>query len=200
MLFPIGDLDKPTVRELAAKYGLSTAAKKDSTGICFIGERNFRAFLSKYIPMQKGKIIDTGGKIVGEHDGVFYYTLGQRKGLGLGGVKDGVEGAWFVVGKDVEKNELYVSQGDQSLLYHNALETDGFNFIPFEPEEKEFECEVRIRHRQPLQKAVCTIKDGGGVKIAFERAQRAIVEGQYAVVYKGDVCLGGGVIERKYDV
>ncbi len=200
VLFPIGDLDKPTVRELAAKYGLSTAEKKDSTGICFIGERNFRAFLSNYIPMQKGKIIDTGGKIIGEHDGVFYYTLGQRKGLGIGGVKDGRDGAWFVVGKDVEKNELYVSQGDQSLLYHNALETDGFNYIPFEPEEEVFECEARIRHRQPLQKAVCHKKPGGGIKLVFEHAQRAIVEGQYAVLYIGEQCLGGGVIERKYDV
>ena len=149
--------------------------------------------------MQEGKIIDTGGKIVGKHDGVFYYTVGQRKGLGIGGVKDCADGAWFVVGKDVEKNELYVSKGDQSLLYHNVLETDSFNYIPYAPAEDEFECEVRIRHRQPLQKAVCTKKAGGGIKLVFERAQRAIVEGQYAVLYRGDVCLGGGVIERKYN-
>lgn len=199
VIFPVGNLDKPTVRRLAEKYGLSTAAKKDSTGICFIGERNFRNFLSQYIPMKKGNIIDTSGKIVGEHEGVYYYTLGQRKGLGIGGVKEGREGAWFVVGKDVAKNELYVSQGDQSLLYHDTLETEDFNFIPFRPDKNEFECEVRIRHRQPLQKAVAYIKEDGGVKVEFERSQRATAEGQYAVLYTGDICIGGGVIQKKYN-
>lgn len=200
VIFPIGNIDKPTVRQLAKKYDLSTAEKKDSTGICFIGERNFRKFLSEYIPMKPGKIMTKDGEVVGEHQGVFYYTIGQRRGLGIGGKQDGNGSRWFVLDKDVEKNILYVSQGEMDILYNNCLETDDFNFIPEKPVEKEFDCEVRIRHRQALQKAKCYLKDDGGVKLVFEQKQRAIAEGQYAVVYRGKYCIGGGVIERKYDV
>ena len=200
MLFPIGDIDKPTVRELAKKYDLSTAEKKDSTGICFIGERNFRKFLSEYIPMKPGKMMTVDGEIVGDHQGVFYYTIGQRRGLGIGGKQEGNGNRWFVLDKDVEKNILYVSQGEMDILFHNCLETDDFNFIPEKPLEQEFDCEVRIRHRQALQKAKCVVKPNGGVKLVFEQKQRAIAEGQYAVVYRGKYCLGGGVIERKYNV
>lgn len=199
VIFPIGDIDKPTVRELAKKYNLSTAEKKDSTGICFIGERNFRKFLSEYIPMKPGKMMTVDGEVVGEHSGVFYYTIGQRRGLGIGGKQDGNGSRWFVLDKDVEKNILYVSQGEMDILFHNCLETDDFNFIPEKPEEKSFPCEVRIRHRQALQKATCFLKEDGGVKLVFEQKQRAIAEGQYAVVYRGKYCIGGGVIERKYN-
>lgn len=198
VLFPLGELDKPQVRELALKYDLPTATKKDSTGICFIGERNFRQFLSTYIPMKEGKIISLSGKEVGKHNGVFYYTVGQRKGLGIGGTGDG-EGAWYVVSKDVDKNILYVSQGDQSEIMHNCLECDLFNYISFIPSGNEFNCTVRIRHRQAEQ-AATAYKTGEGVKVVFDKKQRAIAEGQYAVLYYGDICLGGGVIERKYNV
>ncbi len=200
VLFPIGNIDKPTVRELAKKYNLSTAEKKDSTGICFIGERNFRKFLSEYIPMKPGKMMTVDGKVVGEHQGVFYYTIGQRRGLGIGGKQDGNGARWFVLDKDVEKNILYVSQGEMDILFHNCLETDDFNFIPEKPLETEFDCLVRIRHRQALQKAKCIVKPAGGVKLIFNEKQRAIAEGQYAVVYRDKYCLGGGVIERKYNI
>ena len=195
VLFPIGGMDKSEVRALAAKYGLSTAQKKDSTGICFIGERNFRKFLSEYIPMQEGDIKTLDGKVVGRHDGVFYYTVGQRKGLGIGGGGNGEP--WFVVSKDVEKNVLYVSQGDQSMIYHGNLLCDKFNFITYRPKDSEFRCTARIRHRQPEQDAVAILK-GDGLQLVFDKPQRAIAEGQYAVVYVDNVCLGGGVIEKKF--
>lgn len=195
ILFPVGRLDKSEVRQLAAKYGLSTADKKDSTGICFIGERNFRKFLSEYIPMQEGDIKTLDGKTVGRHGGVFYYTVGQRKGLGIGGSGNGE--AWFVVSKDVEKNILYVSQGDQSRIYHSHLQCDKFNFITKTPKEQTFECTARIRHRQSEQQALATLR-GDALTLEFASPQRAIAEGQYAVIYVGNVCLGGGVIERKW--
>ncbi len=197
VLFPVGGLEKSQVRALAAKYGLSTAEKKDSTGICFIGERNFRKFLSEYIPMQEGDIKTLDGRVVGKHNGVFYYTVGQRKGLGIGGSGNGEP--WFVVDKDVVKNVLYVSQGDQSMIYHNALACDKFNFITKPWEQAQFRCTARIRHRQPEQNAIAIIK-GDGIEILFDEPQRAIAEGQYAVIYVDNVCLGGGVIERKYNV
>lgn len=201
VLFPIGNLDKPEVRELSAKYGLATADKKDSTGICFIGERNFRQFLSQYIPMKEGDIKTLDGKVVGRHTGVFYYTVGQRKGLGIGGI-DGGEGKWFVVRKDVAKNILYVSQGDQSMLFKDNLICESFSFVNGSPMltdgqllGNEFACQVRIRHRQALQNAICNINNGI-VSLQFETPQRAIAEGQYAVVYVGEVCIGGGVIGK----
>lgn len=197
ILFPIGDLDKTQVRQLAAKYGLSTAGKKDSTGICFIGERNFRNFLSQYIPMKEGDICTSDGKVVGRHKGVFYYTVGQRKGLGIGGGGNG--DAWFVISKDVANNILYVSQGEQDILYNQALKCNTFNFINGCPQDKTFECTARIRHRQPEQKALCTVGDNGSVVLEFDQKQRAIAEGQYAVIYVDKTCLGGGVIDSKFD-
>lgn len=197
IMFPIGDIDKPYVRELAKKYGLSTADKKDSTGICFIGERNFRQFLSQYLPMKKGVMMDTEGNVVGEHIGVFYYTIGQRKGLGIGGKADN-SGRWFVLDKDIAKNILYVSCGETDILFKDTLETDSFNFIPQVPKDKEFNCLARIRHRQALQLAFCTILPSGGVKVKFEQKQRAIACGQYVVLYIDKQCLGGGVIEKSY--
>lgn len=198
IIFPLGDIDKPAVRELAKKYGLSTADKKDSTGICFIGERNFRQFLSQYLPMRRGLIKDTAGNTVGEHEGVFYYTLGQRKGLGIGGKADGSGDRWFVLGKDIENNVLIVSHGETDVLYKSTLETDNFNFIPNRPIADRFECMARIRHRQPLVAATAHITGSGGVRVEFKEKQRAICEGQYVVLYDEGVCLGGGVIERKY--
>ena len=167
VLFPLGGMQKSEVRAIAAREGLSTARKKDSTGICFIGERNFREFLSRYLPMKKGEIRSDKGELLGEHDGVFYYTLGQRRGLGIGGVDGADDGRWFVVGKDVTGNVLYVSQSE-SALYRSALECDAFNFISGEPDADEFDCMARIRHRQPLQKARAK-RIGDGVRLEFER-------------------------------
>ena len=199
VMFPLGDLTKPEVRELALKFDIPVAKKKDSTGICFIGERNFRQFLSQYIPMKDGDIVTQDGKVVGRHHGVYFYTLGQRRGLGIGGSADGNGERWFVLGKDVEKNLLIVSQGEDDILFKDGLETEGFNFIT-PPPAKEFDCEVRIKHRQPLQKARAQVLEKGNVRIVFQEKQRAIAEGQYAVVYYGDICLGGGVINHSYNI
>jgi len=198
VLFPLGELFKSQVREAARRFGIPVAEKKDSTGICFIGERNFRRFLSQYIPMKDGDIVTRDGKIVGRHGGVYYYTIGQRRGLGIGGSEDGNGERWFVLDKDVEKNLLIVSQGEDDFLYKNTLETDGFNFIT-PPPAKEFDCEARIKHRQPLQKAKAYVQEGG-VRIVFDKKQRAIAPGQYAVVYIGELCLGGGAISRAFDI
>jgi tRNA-specific 2-thiouridylase len=189
-------MEKPEIRAIAEEYHLATAKKKDSTGICFIGERNFRKFLSSYLPAQKGKILDLSGREVGEHMGLMYYTLGQRKGLELGGVK-GVEngGRWFVVKKDLEHNVLYVSHGDESPLYSKSCEVSGFNWIPSIPEQTQFSCMAKFRYRQPDQEVLVTRLGEDRVHIEFAQPQRAVTEGQYAVLYEGENCLGGGVIE-----
>ena len=194
-IFPLGNLEKGEVREIAHKAGLPVWEKKDSTGICFIGERNFRKFLSEYIPMKHGEIVTTEGKVVGEHEGVFYYTIGQRKGLGVGGGGNGEP--WFVVDKDVKNNRLIVTQGETDLLFSSALETPSFHFISEELSEGRHSVLARIRHRQPLQKATAVV-EGQKIKVEFEVPQRAVAEGQYCVLYQDRVCLGGGVIERKY--
>ena len=196
VLFPLGDLTKAEVRAIASENGLATAKKKDSTGICFIGERNFRKFLRQYLPAQPGAIETLDGERVGEHIGLMYYTLGQRRGLDLGGVKGEEEGGrWFVVRKDLEHNILYVSHGDESPLYSGACEVSGFNWIPAPPAEKEFVCAAKFRYRQPDQEVKVTVSGGGRLHIAFAEKQRAVTEGQYAVLYRGEECLGGGVIE-----
>lgn len=197
VMFPLGKMPKEEVRRLAKQYGLSTAEKKDSTGICFIGERNFRQFLSEYIPMKQGDIVNKDGEVVGNHQGVFYYTLGQRKGLGIGGKNGATDKPWYVIDKDVEKNILYVSQGEGEELFSDWLETDNFNFITERPKTDEFACEVRIRHRQPKQKATGKILPTGSVRLEFEKPQRAVCAGQYAVIYMDNKCYGGGVIELK---
>ena len=196
VIFPLEDIEKQQVRKIATDLGLNVATKKDSTGICFIGERNFRNFLSNYIPMKKGDIVTTEGKKVGEHSGVFFYTVGQRKGLGLGGKKDGNGDRWFVVAKDVANNKIIVSQSECDLLYTDILKCNEFNYI-----NKDIyigDVDVRIKHRQPLQKAILEEKDGS-VVIKFNEKQRAIVLGQYAVAYVGKKCIGGGVIEETYN-
>ena len=190
VLFPLQNLPKSEVRKIAEEQGLITADKKDSTGICFIGERKFREFLSQYIPMKEGDIV-CDGKVVGRHNGVFFYTLGQRKGLGIGGEGE----RWFVTGKDVEKNILFVSHGEDDCLFKSALICETFNWINGVPKDKTAPVTARIRHRQPEQNAVYTILENGEVRVDFELPQRAIAEGQYCVLYSGDICLGGGVIK-----
>lgn len=195
-MFPLADLYKTEVRKIASENGLITANKKDSTGICFIGERNFREFLSHYLPAQKGEIRTTNGKLVGYHNGLMYYTIGQHKGLGIGGQKDEAQGAWFVVSKDLTTNTLVVAQGTQQDLYSNGLITAGFNWIPRKPENKTFECFAKFRYRQADQRVKCEIVENN-VKIIFDTPQRAIAQGQFAVLYdeQGN-CLGGGEINE----
>ena len=195
VLFPLSDItDKKFVRELAASHNLNTATKKDSTGICFIGERNFRKFLSEYIPMKEGDIKTLDGKVVGRHEGVYYYTIGQRKGLGVGGGGNGEP--YFVVDKDVVNNILWVNQGECDLLYSNSLVVDDFNFIPTPLSDGEYRVKCRIRHRQPLQEATATVS-GNRVEVKFDTKQRGVALGQYAVLYMDRDCIGGGVIEHK---
>lgn len=195
VLFPLGDICKPKVREIAEKYGLSTAEKKDSTGICFIGERHFREFLKNYIPCKKGDIVDKDGKKVGEHEGVMYYTLGQRRGLNIGGTKDGNGDRWFVIDKDIKNNKLIVSQGEGEELFSKGLITYKVNWIPDEPKEKTFDCYAKFRYRQPDQRVRVTI-ESDRVKVDFYEKQRAVTPGQYVVFYTETDCLGGGVIEE----
>lgn len=195
VMFPLGDMVKSDVRKIADKYELSTAEKKDSTGICFIGERNFRAFLKNYIPCKKGDIVDKDGKKVGEHDGVMYYTLGQRRGLNIGGTKDGNGDRWFVIDKDIKANKLIVSQGEGEELFSKGLVTYKVNWIPEEPKEKVFDCYAKFRYRQPDQKVRVTI-ESDKVKVDFYEKQRAVTPGQFVVFYTETDCLGGGVIEE----
>lgn len=195
VLFPLGRLDKTEVRRIAEKNGLATAKKKDSTGICFIGERNFKNFLSKYLPAKKGDIITTDGKKIGEHTGLMYYTLGQRRGLNIGGQKGDDGGRWFVIEKDLKNNILYVAHGAEERLYSKGLIMHEVNWIPFPPKEKEFRCTAKFRYRQPEQG--CTVKiNDGFIQVDFDERQRAITEGQFAVFYSSDKCIGGGVIEK----
>ncbi len=196
VLFPLAALDKSEVRRLAQENGLATAKKKDSTGICFIGERNFRNFLREYLPAQPGKILSLEGEEVGEHIGLMYYTMGQRRGLDLGG-KKGEDGRWFVVKKDMKRNILYVSHGDETPLYSTSCRVSGFNFIPTPIQNYPFSCNAKFRYRQDEQKVTVT-KDGKDLLIRFDQPQRAVTEGQYAVLYDEKQCLGGGVIEEVY--
>lgn len=192
-LFPLSALTKSEVRGIAESNGLATARKKDSTGICFIGERNFRNFLKGYLPAQSGKIVTLGGETVGEHIGLMHYTLGQRRGLDLGG-KRGEDGRWFVVKKDLQNNILYVSHGDETPLYSRACKVSQLNWIGYIPRES-FCCTAKFRYRQGEQGVKVTLTDGGA-RVDFDQPQRAVTEGQYAVFYDEFSCLGGGVIEE----
>jgi len=194
VLFPIGHLMKSQVRELALAHGLPTHAKKDSTGICFIGERDFQKFLSQYVQAKPGKIQTLSGEVVGEHAGVAYYTLGQRKGLGLGGEGD----AWFVVAKDNARNIVYVERGSKHpAMYADDLVATELNWISGVMPTLPFRCKAKARYRQQDQD--CVIEQGeapGQVLVRFDLPQRALTPGQSVVFYDGETCLGGGVIHR----
>ncbi|MCF8564021.1 tRNA 2-thiouridine(34) synthase MnmA [Alicyclobacillus tolerans] len=206
-MFPLGGMDKPQVRQLAAQAGLATAKKKDSTGICFIGERNFKKFLQDYLPAKPGTMATLSGEVKGRHEGLMYYTIGQRHGLGIGGSGSGEP--WFVVGKDLEKNMLYVEQGHHHpSLYSQGLYASDLHWIagtpPSDrpgglgdvPEEGSFACTAKFRYRQPDQKVTVHLDAQGRCKVEFEEPQRAITPGQSVVFYRGEECLGGGIIDE----
>ena len=198
-LFPLGTLKKPEVRALAKKHGFITHDKKDSTGICFIGERPFRDFLSRYLPVQAGPIRTLDGAEVGEHAGIHFYTLGQRQGLGIGGVKGYPEQPWYVVAKDVQNNVLTVAQGhDHPTLFSHGLTASNLHWIAGAP-ALPLQCSVKTRYRQADQPCTIEAADDNRVRANFTRPQRAVTPGQYAVFYDGDQCLGGGVIEQTFD-
>lgn len=195
-LFPVGELTKPQVRQLAADYNLAVHAKKDSTGICFIGERPFREFLSQYLPIRRGDIRTVDGQVIGEHDGVCFYTIGQRQGLGIGGINGFDESPWYVADKSVNDNVLTVVQGvNHPLLFRNKLIARNLHWIAGEPPADTFECAAKTRYRQPDQNCRVALRPDGSAEVSFEVPQRAITPGQYAVFYQGEVCLGGGVIQ-----
>ena len=199
-LFPVGELLKPAVRALAEENDLVTHNKKDSTGICFIGERRFKDFLAQYLPAQPGKIVTQKGEIIGEHAGLMYYTIGQRQGLLIGGLKDYPEDPWFVAGKDLDKNQLLAVQGKQhDLLFTNWLTSSDIFWINGEPNilkaGKSYTCMAKVRYRQDDQECSIQPVAESGYRITFKQPQRAITAGQSVVIYQDDICLGGGVIE-----
>jgi tRNA-uridine 2-sulfurtransferase len=194
-LFPLGELVKPDVRRMATAAGLPTAAKKDSTGICFIGERDFREFLSQYLPAKPGPMITPDGRRIGEHPGVFYFTLGQREGLHIGGVRGFAAAPWFVVGKRVADNTLIVDQGtDSPYLFSHRLWSERAHWIAGAPPGVRFACSAQTRYRQQDEACEVEVRDDGTLAVSFERPQRAVTPGQSLVLYDGDVCLGGAVI------
>ncbi|MFD2177342.1 tRNA 2-thiouridine(34) synthase MnmA [Veronia pacifica] len=200
-LFPVGELEKPEVRRIAEEQGLVTAKKKDSTGICFIGERKFTEFLSQYLPAQPGLIETTEGNAIGEHQGLMYHTLGQRKGLHIGGQKggNGNEEPWYVVDKDIKRNVLIVGQGhNHPALFSNGLIAAQLHWVDRTPIRQSLKCTVKTRYRQ--QDISCTIEpvDELTIKVIFDEPQAAVTPGQSAVFYLGDVCLGGGIIEQRF--
>ena len=196
-LLPLGDLHKQQVRELAHEAGLPVAAKRDSTGICFIGERPFREFLGQFLPHTPGPILDVEGTQLGEHVGLPFYTLGQRGGIGIGGLRGGSGDAWYVVAKRTQDNTLVVAQGaDHPALFSGRLVAGAVNWLCASPPPLEGELAVRLRYRQPDQPARVTLRPDGEVEIEPAEPQRAVTPGQSAVIYAGTRCLGGGVIRQ----
>ncbi len=197
-LFPVGELEKPEVRRIAEQLDLITARKKDSTGICFIGERKFRDFLGRYLPAQPGIIESTDGQILGEHQGLMYHTLGQRKGLGIGGLKDSNDDPWYVVDKDVATNRLIVAQGaEHPRLMSVGLIAQQLDWVDRQPITSPFRCTVKTRYRQT--DIPCEVIPLGEqrIEVRFDAPVAAVTPGQSAVFYLGEICLGGGVIEQR---
>ncbi|WP_094517938.1 tRNA 2-thiouridine(34) synthase MnmA [Aerococcus sp. 1KP-2016] len=198
VMFPLGHLEKPEVRRIAEEAGLATAKKKDSTGICFIGEKNFKEFLGNYLPAQPGKMIAEDGTVMGDHMGLMYYTIGQRKGLGIGGGGQ-TDDPWFVVGKDQAQNVLYVGQGfHNDKLYADYLMASDLSFIDDEFTAKSFDCTAKFRYRQKDTQVHVDIFEDGSAKVTFAEPVRAITPGQSVVFYNGAECLGGGTIDAAF--
>ncbi|SDS27556.1 tRNA (5-methylaminomethyl-2-thiouridylate)-methyltransferase [Halopseudomonas xinjiangensis] len=194
-LFPVGELEKPEVRRIAEKYQLATARKKDSTGICFIGERRFSDFLKQYLPAQPGDIETTEGEVIGRHHGLMYHTIGQRQGLGIGGMQNASDEPWYVLRKDLERNVLVVGQGNaHPCLFADALEVSDIFWVNPVQETLPLRLTAKVRYRQPDQ--ACTLeRTESGFLVRFDEPQRAVTPGQSVVLYLGEICLGGGVIE-----
>lgn len=197
-LFPLGNLSKDEVRSIAEKNDLITAHKKDSYDVCFIGSKKFKDFMNKNFPEKAGKIIEVKtGKIVGRHDGISKYTIGQRKGLGIGGLAGGSGEGWFVINKDIDKNILYVAQGDGDELLSSGLVADSMNWLTDIYKIKEFECYAKFRYRQEDQGVKVEVLSKDKINVVFKDKQRAITVGQYVVLYDKDGCLlGGGIIQE----
>lgn len=193
-LFPLGNLHKTKVREIAATLGLPNHNKKDSTGICFIGERKFKQFLQTYLPAQPGEMITDTGEVIGTHDGLMYYTIGQRQGLGIGGKSNHPEQPWYVVSKDLTRNQLIVAQGEHPLLYAKALTATDMHWISGTAPELPLPCTAKIRYRQADQRCVVNRLADDQYEIIFDEPQRAITPGQSVVLYNDRQCLGGGII------
>ena len=197
-LFPVGEIEKPIVRKIAEDLGLATAKKKDSTGICFIGERKFKDFLARFLPAQPGEIRTVAGKVIGRHDGLMYHTLGQRKGLGIGGVKGLSEDPFYVVEKDLINNVLVVAQGhDNSALLSTGLIASQLTWVDMQPLRENLRCTVKTRYRQADIPCEIQPLDDNTIKVIFDEPQIAVTPGQSAVFYLGEVCLGGGIIEEQ---
>jgi len=195
-LFPLGGLTKQTVRELARRAGFSVHAKKDSTGICFIGERRFSAFLAQYLKKNPGEIRALDDEVLGQHEGLMFYTIGQRQGLRIGGRSNTSGEPWYVAGKDIGNNILRVVQGvNHPSLFSRCLQASELHWIAGVAPAKSFECSARIRHRQPLQKCALTVCSEQKCSVRFRQSQRAVTPGQSVVFYRGDECLGGAVID-----
>ncbi len=194
VLFPLGELHKTEVRKIANEQGLANFARRDSTGICFIGERPFREFLQGYIPAQPGNIETPEGEVIGQHHGLMFHTLGQRQGLGIGGMRHYSAEPWFVADKDVIRNVLIAVQGqDHPLLWSASLETEVVHWLT-QPAASRFECSVKTRYRQPDVACAVELDPAGTARVRFRSPVWAVTPGQYAVFYAGDECLGGGVI------
>ena len=197
-LFPVGELEKPEVRRIAEQQGLVTAGKKDSTGICFIGERKFKDFLQQYLPAQPGTIESVDGEELGQHEGLMYHTIGQRKGLHIGGLADASDAPWYVVDKDIERNVLIVAQGKHHpRLYSKGLVAGQLHWIDRKPLKQPLRCAVKTRYRQ--QDIPCQVTPLGDdqVEVIFDEPVAAVTPGQSAVFYLDEVCLGGGIIEQR---
>ncbi|MDG9854736.1 tRNA 2-thiouridine(34) synthase MnmA [Pseudomonas nitroreducens] len=194
-LFPVGELEKPEVRAIAEKYGLATAKKKDSTGICFIGERRFSDFLKQYLPAQPGDIETTDGTVIGKHVGLMYHTIGQRQGLGIGGLKNADDSPWYVLEKDLTRNVLVVGQGnDHPWLFSRALHASHIYWVNPVDLDQPKNLRAKVRYRQADQDCVLE-RTESGYRAVFDEPQRAVTPGQSVVFYDGEICLGGGVIE-----
>ena len=195
-IFPLSELYKTEVRDIAKKLNLNIHSKKDSVGICFVGERNLRDFLNRFIKFEQGNILNEDNEIIGKHNGSVLYTIGQRQGLGIGGIKNRNELPWYVYGKDISKNEIFVCQGvDNELLYTESILLEKIHWINNLKEFKNFECQVQIRHQHdPVN---CKIDFNNGFNVTFDQEIRGVANGQSAVFYKDNLCLGGGVIEAR---
>ena len=196
-LFPIGELDKPQVRKIAEQHQLITHNKKDSTGICFIGERRFRDFLKQYIPAQPGDIVTPDNEVIGQHQGLMYHTIGQRQGLGIGGMQGRDESPWYVAGKIMDKNQLLAVQGkDHPELFAPALLAEGVTWINGQAPADRFRCTAKIRYRQSDQQCEVILTEQNRCHVVFDHPQRAVAPGQSVVFYQDEVCLGGGIITQ----